>query len=437
MQAHQAPLDAARDLLRFIQASPTPCHAVAEVERRLAQVGFRKFQEQDGWELQPGTRGYVTRAGSIIGFIAGDKAPAESGFVILGAHTDSPNLRVRPRPDVENLGYRELGVEVYGGVLLSTWMDRDLGLAGRVVTLDGVQHLLNVERPLFRIPNLAIHLNRDVNKEGLQLNAQQHLIPVTGLESKTAQSLNEFVASSLATDAAPGVTARDIGGYELCLYDLQAGSLGGGADEFLFSARLDNLASCHAACSALVRSGQGVDFTRLIALYDHEEVGSQSSVGARSQFIDSVLLRLVGAFGEWRGDALPRALARSLLVSADMAHAVHPNYADKHDKQHRPVLGAGPVIKVNSNQSYATGADGAAAFVRACRAAEVEPQYFVARNDMPCGSTIGPILSSRLGVRGVDVGNPMLSMHSCREMAATADVEPMIRVFERLFSAPR
>jgi aspartyl aminopeptidase len=424
----------ASDLASFLDFAKTPYHAVGEVARRLSGAGFRAFREQDAWQVEPGTRGFAVRAGgSIIAFQVGTKPPAEAGFVVIGAHTDSPNLRLKPLPDLTSVGYRQLSVEVYGGVLLSTWLDRDLSLAGRVAFADGKTELIDLERAVCRVPNLAIHLNRDVNSAGLLLNAQTQLVPVLGLESN-AGGFAELLAEGLRSTASNGARVEDVLGFDLCLYDTQRAAFGGGQQELLFSSRLDNLASCHAALAALLAASSDPEATRVVALYDHEEVGSQSASGARSLFMSDLLERLAHSSSPKDSSALPRAISRSLLVSADMAHAVHPNYPDKHDKQHRPMLGAGPVIKVNVNQSYATDGPAAAAFSAACRAAEVTPQHFSSRNDTPCGSTIGPISAARLGLRAVDVGNPMLSMHSCREMAAVSDVAPMIRVLTRLLS---
>lgn len=426
----------ASDLVSFLDASRTPYHAVRELAQRLTQAGFQAFHEPDAWQVEPGTRGFVIRAGgSIVAFEVGKKPPSEAGFILLGAHTDSPNLRLKPRPDLSSVGYRQLSIEVYGGVLLSTWLDRDLSIAGRVVFGDGTSALVDLERPLCRIPNLAIHLNREVNSAGLVLNAQTHVVPVLGLESDAEDGgIEALLAEGLRGTAASGARAADVLGFDLCLYDTQRAAYAGSRNEFLFSSRLDNLASCHAALRALLDASPDLDATRVVAWYDHEEVGSQSASGARSALMSDLLERLTHGFSRSDVSALPRAIARSLLVSADMAHAVHPNYPDKHDKQHRPVLGKGPVIKVNVNQSYASDAPSIAAFAAACRAVDVAPQYFSSRNDSPCGSTIGPISAARLGMRTVDVGNPMLSMHSCREMAAVSDVVPMIRVLTRLFS---
>jgi aspartyl aminopeptidase len=417
-----------------LDAGKTPYHAVAEAARRLIAAGFLPFRESEPWQLQAGARGFVVRAGgSIAAFQVGTKAPADAGFVLVGAHTDSPNLRLKPVPDLTSVGYRQLDVEVYGGVLLSTWLDRDLSLAGRVVLADGKTELVDLERAVCRIPNLAIHLNRDVNSTGLLLNAQTQLLPVLGLEQGSA-GFSELLRECLRGTASSGARTDDVLGFDLCLYDTQRAAFAGSQKEFLLSSRLDNLASCHAGLSALLGASNELAATRVVVLHDHEEVGSQSASGARSLFLSDLLERLALGYSPNDSSALTRAISRSLFVSADMAHALHPNYVDKHDKQHRPMFGAGPVIKVNVNQAYASDGPAMAAFAAACRAVEVTPQHFSARNDMPCGSTIGPISAARLGMRTVDVGNPMLSMHSCREMAAVSDVAPMIRVLTGLFS---
>jgi aspartyl aminopeptidase len=421
------------DLVAFLDASPTPYHAVNEVQQRLEQQGFRRLDEREPFRLEPGSRAYVTRAGSLIAFRLGTLPLSEGGFVALGAHTDSPNLRLRPQPDLSAHGYAGLGAEVYGGVLLTTWLDRDLSLAGRVTYQGGQTALVRLPGAPCRIPNLAIHLDREVNRGGLVVNPQTALVPVFGRDREGSPSrVLELCAREL--DRGP---ASEILSFDLCLFDVQGANFGGQNGEFLFSARLDNLASCHAATVALSSLSNAAPATAIMALYDHEEVGSQSAVGARSAFLSQVLERITFATSSGGPEALARAMARSLFVSLDMAHAVHPNFADKHDKQHRPLLGEGPVIKVNTNQSYATDSPGQALFVEACQAEGVKPQFFVARNDIPCGSTIGPIVASRLGLRTIDVGNPMLSMHSCREMAGTADHPAMVRVLSRLLTEAR
>jgi aspartyl aminopeptidase len=423
--------DLIADLLAFLDRSPTPYHAVAECVRRLSGAGFRPLEVANTWELGAGDRRYAVRdGGSLVAFEVGQVAAAESGFRWIGAHTDSPNLRLKPRPDDTSHGYRRLGVETYGGVLLHTWLDRDLSLAGRVV-LRGHDRprsvLIDFARPLLRVPNLAIHLQREIHTEGLKLNPQTQAVPVLGLEG--TPPLPELLAQELrAGDVEAG--AEDVLGFDLMAYDTQPAVVAGARGEFVQASRLDNLASCHAAVTALVRatrSGPGAP-TRGLVLYDHEEVGSRSASGALGPLLAETLDRIASGAKDAGRDALPRALARSLLVSADMAHAVHPNFADKHDPGHRPQIGGGPVIKHNAGQAYASDAHTAALFADLCRRAGVTPQYFVARNDMACGSTIGPISAARVGLPTVDVGNPMLSMHSCREMAGAADVAPMVDV---------
>lgn len=434
-----SPADRARDLLAFIDEAPTPYHAVAAAAARLSAAGFAELDERERWGIEAGGRYFIIKGGgTLVAFVAGDRPPAESGFLLIGAHTDSPNLRVKPLADLVASGTRQLSVEVYGGVLWSTWLDRDLALGGRVSLRDGSSRLLRVTRPVCRIPNVAIHLNREVNSAGLQLNPQSHLLPLFSLDGKAEDArLLPMLVSELSRDT-DAVTPEQILGFDLCLFDTQPSAIGGARGELIFAPRLDNLASCHAAICALLESGDSAPLTRVVALYDHEEVGSQSAAGARSRFLGRVLERIAGAYsgGDTSWEVSHRALARSLLVSADMAHALHPNYGDKHDKLHAPRLGAGPVIKVNANQSYATDGPSTAFFAAACRDVGVTPQYFTSRNDMPCGSTIGPISAAMLGLRTVDVGSPMHSMHSCREGAAVADVEPMIRVLTHVLKSP-
>jgi aspartyl aminopeptidase len=424
-------LAAARDLLAYIDASPSPFHAVQETARRLEAAGYRRVHEADEFGLSAGERVYVVRDGaSLAAFELGQRPPEESGFRLIGAHTDSPTLRIKPQPEVGREGYRQLGVEVYGGALYSTWLDRDLSIAGRVVTRDErgqlQSHVVALSRAVLRIPNLAIHLNRGVN-DGLVLNAQQHLVPVAGLGERLGFSLRELIVGELASRQA-GLRSDAVLGWDLSLYALEPSRFGGLDQEFLFAPRLDNLAGCHGALSALLASKGPRAHTRGIVLFDHEEVGSQSARGAGSVFLRSLLARLLEVFGPFSETRLARAVSRSVLVSSDMAHGVHPNYPDKHEPGHRPLLGQGPVIKLNSNQGYSTDGETWALIEQLASAAETKVQRFVVRSDLGCGSTIGPISAARLGMRCVDVGNPMLSMHSAREMAAAADVEPMSRV---------
>ena len=420
------------DLLSFIDRSPTPYHAVAESARRLEAAGYQALGEDEIWELGPGDQRYLVRhEGSLIAFQVGAVTPASGGFRIVGAHTDSPNLRIKPQPDIDADGYRQLGVEPYGGVLLHTWLDRDLSLAGRV-TLRGEPEprtlLIDFARPLLRIPNLAIHLQRELNKKGLKLNAQQHMAPIFGLGD--LPPLRELLVSELQVQNQIEIVASDVLAFDLMTYDVQPSVVSGLRGEFIHAARIDNLASCHAGLTALIGAGSAAlpQYTRVVALYDHEEVGSRSAQGAASPLLAAVLERSVCAFEGGEPQGLERALSRSTLISVDMAHAVHPNYPDRHEPKHRPVIGRGPVIKTNANQSYASDAQTSGLFAALCDRLGIEPQHFVSRSDLGCGSTIGPITAARIGIRTVDVGSPMLSMHSCREMAGTADVKPMIDV---------
>ncbi len=321
--------------------------------------------------MEPGTRGFVVRAGgSLAAFEVGSKPPAEAGFVLIGAHSDSPNLRLKPLPDLTSVGYRQLSVEVYGGVLLSTWLDRDLSVAGRVVFADGKSELIDLKRVVCRIPNLAIHLNRDVNSAGLLLNAQTHLLPVLGLEAESG-GFAELLAEGLSTTAASGAGIEDVFGFDLCLYDTQRAAFAGSKHEFLFASRLDNLASCHAALHALLGASPDPEATRVIAIYDHEEVGSQSASGARSLFLSDLLERLARCVS-------PAMKARCLapFPVRSWSRRIWPTRCTRTTKTSttsntRPMLGEGPVIKVNVNQSYASDGPAIAAFSAACRAVDV------------------------------------------------------------------
>jgi aspartyl aminopeptidase len=427
------------DLIAYLDASPTPYHAVREAVQRLEAAGYRALGEQDAWEVAAGDRSYVVRSGgSVIAFELGSEPVAEAGVHVVAAHTDSPNLRIKPSPDVRSQGYRQIAVEPYGGVLLHTWLDRDLGLAGRVSIAAGEAPrtvLVDIRRPIARIPSLAIHLHREIRTDGLKLNEQTHLPPITGLES--GADLATLLKAELEAAGEDALDADDILGFDLMFYDLQGAVVGGLAGDFLFSARLDNLASSHAALTALLRAGKRgkTPFTRMVALHDHEEVGSRSPQGAGGTFLLDVMERLAALTSEGDPEARPRTIAQSMLVSADVAHAVHPSYADRHEPGHKPMLGGGPVLKVNSNLSYATDATTQAIFASVCRRAGVPVQHFVTRSDLGCGSTIGPITAARVGLRTVDVGIPLLSMHSSREMIGVADVEPMVRALTAYFEA--
>lgn len=418
------------DLLAFLGAAPTPYHAVSETRRRLVGGGFRELSEREPWDgLAPGRYFVVAGETTLVAFVLphGRKV---SGFRIVGAHTDSPNLRLKPKPDYTKEGYAQLGVEVYGGVLLNSWLDRDLGIAGRLLVREGenvVPKLVNLARPLCRVAQLAIHLDRDVN-DGLKLNRQEHLAPIFGLGS------GDDVLTTCSKEA--GVARDAVVAHELMLFDVTKPTRGGRSDELFFSARLDNLAMCHAGTHALLRAvpeAETGNVVPVLALFDHEEVGSESVTGAGSAFLPRVLERISLATGASREGHL-RALAGSLCVSADMAHAVHPNYDGRHEPRHKPVLNGGPVIKTNAQQRYATSGETAALFRELGRKAGVPIQEYAHRTDLPCGTTIGPITSSLLGIRTVDVGNPMLSMHSARELGGSEDPELMVAVMRLFFT---
>jgi aspartyl aminopeptidase len=415
-----------QDLLEYIDAAPTPFHAVAETIQRLEAHGYRLLDEAEPWDVSAGDKVYLVRGGgSLAAFHMGGAPTSEAGFHLVGAHSDSPNLRVKPNPELTHAGYGQLGVEPYGGVLLHTWLDRDLSLAGRVLLADGSARLVDFGRELLRVPSLAIHLNRKVNSEGLKLNAQKHMAPIVSLNDLAESDLRVLLAEELGD-----IKAGDVLAWDLMAYDIQPATRSGVSREFIHAGRIDNLASCHAGVTALTTAQGDAEITRGVVLYDHEEVGSRSAQGAASDFLRSCLQRLSGESPE----DYHRAVAKSFMISADMAHAVHPNYTDRHEPKHQPVLGGGPVVKINVNQSYATDGESWASFERWAREADVTTQRFVVRSDLGCGSTIGPITAAELGIRTVDAGNPMLSMHSCREVAAAADVPKMIDVMKRFYS---
>jgi aspartyl aminopeptidase len=403
---------AARELAAYIDASPSPFHAVAEASARLDAAGFTRLDETAAWPSGV-EAGYVTRGGALVAWRGGTPLGT---FRIVGAHTDSPNLRIKPQPDMGNAGIQQLGIEVYGGVLLNSWLDRDLGLSGRVLVRERGPVLVKVDRPVLRVPQLAIHLDRDIVATGLTLNAQQHLNPVWAIGAPDRGAFARFLAKEIEVDEG------DVLGWDVMCHDLTPAARLGRDDELLSAPRLDDLCSAWCGLTALVDATPPADTVAVVSLFDHEEVGSESDRGAGGPLLANVLERVVLAGGGDR-EAFHRALAGSICVSADMAHATHPNYADRHEPGHWVQLGGGPVVKSNVNQRYATEAEGAVVFTDACERAGVPVQRYVHRNDLPCGSTIGPITSARLGITTVDVGAPQLSMHSARELMAAVDVD--------------
>ncbi|MEZ5141969.1 MAG: M18 family aminopeptidase [Acidimicrobiales bacterium] len=410
----------ALDLLAFIAASPSPFHAVEEAARRLEAAGFRRLDDLAAWRSLPGGH-VVVRGGTLVAWATGEMASPQEGFRLIGAHTDSPNLRIKPRPDTGSAGWRQLGVEVYGGALRNSWLDRDLGLSGRVAVRTGDAtaelRLFRRDEPLLRVPQLAIHLDRTVN-DGLVLNAQQHLTPVWGLGPPDEGGFARFLAAEVG--CGPG----DVLGWDAMAHDLAPGAALGREQELLSVARLDNLLSCWAAVGALVEAADagaaGAGPSPVICLFDHEEVGSESATGAASSMLPTVLERIAATLDGGRED-FHRGLAASVCVSADGAHATHPNYPERHEPGHQVAVNGGPVLKHNANVRYATDAATAAVFKLACERANVPFQEFVVRSDLPCGSTIGPITAARLGIPTVDVGVAQLSMHSARELCGAED----------------
>lgn len=421
----------AEDLGAFVEASPSSFHAAREAARRLDGAGFVEQSESEPFSSTPGGR-YILRDGALIAWFAPDGAGAEGGFKIVGAHTDSPSFKLKPRSSVDRFGWHQAGVEVYGGALLNSWLDRELRFAGRLTVReeDGtVGERLVSTGPVARIPQLAIHLDRSVN-EGLKLDRQQHVQPIWGAGEEPGDVL-EFLASQADRPA----TAEAILGYDVVLVDSQRPRLFGASEEFLASGRLDNLSSVHAGVEALIRAAQGDvhgSRTLVLAAFDHEEIGSSSRSGAAGPILEDVLTRISAARGGTSED-YRRALADSVCLSSDAGHLVHPNYPSHHDPVNQPRPGAGPLLKINANQRYATDAVGAAIWAQACEEGGASYQEFVSNNDVPCGSTIGPITSTRLGIRTIDVGLGLLSMHSAREMCHVGDALNLAKALDGFY----
>jgi aspartyl aminopeptidase len=412
------------DLAAFVTASPSSYHAAAEVARRLGDAGYVPLDETADWReaVRPGARLIVVREGSVIALALPAGAGAGTPFRILGAHTDSPGFKLKPKPTLAAFGWLSAGVEIYGGPIIASWFDRELEFAGRLVALDGSTHLVRTG-PYARIPHLAVHLDREVN-ETFGPDRQRDVQPVFGVGGPG----DGDVVGHLAKLA--GIGADEVGGYDMVTVDAAAPARFG-ADAALFaSGRLDNLSSVHAGVAGLL-AAEPAGSIAVLAAFDHEEVGSASRSGAAGPFLADVLERVSAAFGGARSD-LSRALAGSWCLSSDAGHAVHPYREDRHDPTNRPVPGGGPLLKINANQRYTTDGAGAALWARTCATAGVPYQEFVSNNAVPCGSTIGPITATRLGIPTLDVGTPLLSMHSAREMCHVEDparLAAAIRVF--------
>lgn len=457
------PIEYSKEFVEYVNASPTPYHAVATTKKLLTAAGFVEILERDSWSIdsldKPG-KYFVTRnSSSIIAFTIGDAYKPGEGFAIVGAHTDSPCLRIKPVSNKTSEGFIQIGVEQYGGLIAHTWFDRDLAIAGRVYVKDSktggfVPRLIKIDKPLLRIPTLAIHLNREANIK-FEFNKETKLVPIGGqvssednletegccndpnlklnddefnsiqsIISRHNRSLIDLIAKELAVDI------HDIIDFELLLFDHQKPVIGGINDEFIFSPRLDNLTSCYCAAKGLVESVQNLSTQRgirLISLFDHEEIGSQSAQGADSTFLPDILNRLCTP------QTFYQSMSRSFLLSSDMSHGVHPNYGEFYEGKNRPEVNKGPVIKINANQRYATNSPGIVLMKKLGDTYHIPLQLFVVRNDSPCGSTIGPILASKLGIRTLDLGNPQLSMHSIRETGGSFDVIKLCKLFKGYF----
>ena len=416
-----------QDLIDFLNSSPTPYHATDSMKERLDQAGFQSLQESDSWSLAEGGKYYVTRNdSSIVAFIMGKP---DRGYRMSGAHTDSPCLKVKPTPEINKHGYLQLGVEVYGGALLNPWFDRDLSLAGRVQYLNSdnklCSALINFQKPIAIIPSLAIHLDRQANKERT-INPQTDIPPVLCQLGKDEEiSFKDIVKEQLLAEGHGD--CQKVMEYDLSFYDTQSAAVIGFRNDFIASARLDNLLSCYVGLQALLDAKPG-NATALLVCNDHEEIGSQSTTGAGGPFLKSVIERMSGV-----GESFTRAMHNSMLISTDNAHGIHPNYASKHDKNHAPELNKGAVIKVNANQRYASTDQTAAIYRCLCEETGNKVQHFVTRTDLGCGSTIGPITSSEIGIRTLDLGLPTFGMHSIRELAGTEDAFALSKTLTRFY----
>lgn len=412
-------------LADFVQASPSSFHAVAEAARQLAVAGFTELDETADWDAGAG-RYFVRRDGAIVSWIQPPGAGPTTPFRIVGSHTDSPGFKLKPKPSTGSLRWLQAGVEVYGGPLFNSWLDRELEFAGRMVFVDGSVELVRTG-PFLRIPQLAVHLDRGVNTDGLTLDPQKHLNPVIGLGDASHSDVVGHLAGLVRRKG------EDVAGYDIAVADTQAPAAFGLDDALFASGRLDNLSSVHASLQAIIGIGDDLEHIVVFAAFDHEEVGSGTRSGASGPVLSDILTRIGDGLGASESQRL-RAWAASWCLSSDAGHSVHPNYPERHDPVNRPIAGGGPILKINANQRYSTDALGAAEWARACAQAEVGYQEFVSNNAVPCGSTIGPLTATRLGIRTVDVGIALLSMHSARELAGASDPENLSRAIAAFLS---
>ncbi|HAD38470.1 MAG TPA: M18 family aminopeptidase [Gammaproteobacteria bacterium] len=419
-------------LLEFLADSPTPFHAVKQLKQLLTAQGFEQLAEDSSWSLKPGGRYFVVRNGSsIVAIRTGPVHPTDGGLRLIGTHTDSPCLKIKPAPEISRQGFLQLSVEIYGGVLLSPWFDRDLSLAGRVTCRmenGEINSLLtDFRRPVATVPSLAIHLNRDVHKNRT-INPQKEVVLLVSSGDGDSRSFRQLLLDQIQHEHA-NIPVAEVLDYEINCYDVQPPAVIGLNDDFIAASRLDNLLSCYAACRSIIDASG--ETTAVMVCNDHEEVGSLSASGAQGPFLRSTLERLCG-----NSETMNRVMDLSMLLSVDNAHAVHPNYEDKHDPQHRPCLNGGPVIKYNANQRYATNSESAALFRNLCQTLDIPVQQIAMRSDMACGSTIGPITAAELGVATVDIGSPQLAMHSVRELTGRNDPTLLYRALKGFLDQP-
>ncbi|MBN2279184.1 MAG: M18 family aminopeptidase [Candidatus Marinimicrobia bacterium] len=435
MDITQEMINTTTDLMQFLDDSPTAAHAVLTMKKLLINNDFREISEKDEWDLKPGDKFFTIRnSTALIAGIIGNSPIIDTGFHVIGAHTDSPGFRIKSNSVYEKEGYIQLGVEIYGGPILATWTDRDLTLAGKIIIHHnhGIEtRLWRSNKNLVRLPNVAIHMDREVNDSGLKLDFEKHLPPVIGMAGSqpfTKENLKQLIASDLQ------VTADQIVEFELEIIDPQKASFLGISNEFFASGRIDNLMMCHAALSALTSIEKAPDVTMVVSLFDAEEIGSATMNGGGSPFLGQILERLMLTQDYSREDFL-RAIAKSFVLSADGAHAVHPNYVDKYKAKHLCRLNQGLVIKLNAKQRYASGPETTAQIELLAHKAEIPTQKYIHRTDKPCGSTIGPITATNYGITTADIGLPMVSMHSIREMAGSADQYFMVRFMKEFITS--
>lgn len=427
-------LNFAKELLDFIYESPTAFHAVDSIKKILDRQGFMELKEENRWKIEKGERFYMIKNHSALtAFVVGNGKVEEEGFRIIGAHTDSPTFRIKPAAEMtaEN-HYVKLNTETYGGPILSTWLDRPLSVAGRVAIksddlFSPIIKLVNIRKPIMIIPSLAIHMNRDVNL-GVELNKQKDMLPLMALINEKLEKDN-YLLNAIAKEV--DVKPSDIIDFDLFLYEFEKGTIMGLNDEFISSPRLDDLAMVHAGITAIAKLSDS-DSTNVMVCFDNEEVGSTTKQGADSQLLSNILERIVLSMEGNREDFF-RAISKSFMISADLAHAVHPNVGEKHDPQNRPLINKGPAIKVSANMKYTTDCNSSSIYAQICSNANIPYQWFVNRSDEKGGSTIGPISSSHLDIRCVDIGTPILAMHSARELGGVLDHTYVTKSFEKFY----